>query len=414
MSEYQAYQFDCIHRTLSSTERKAVAKLSSHITVGASHAFVDYRYGDFKHNPINILERYFDLLTYHADWGSQTVAFRFDAATVNYKQLSAFALDDTITVHTTGQSILVVADFNENYDCESYGYFDEDERSASSFTCFYQEILNGDYRTLFIMWLQACHLHRIDDPSHAVPSPPGMNQLTQSHRDLIEFIGLDQDLLKAACQQSPRLKRPNKAIAKAKLEQGLEAIAPDKQLHYLKKLLNENPASVRAELIQDLQTLDRGAPQSKTPRIEQRVAYTQLQAQVEANRAERLRIAAQEKSNRRKEYIKQLRLHADQMWEKVPALIERKKTKDYELAALILHSLKFLSTEDDNLTDFYKRTGSIINRYPRLTGMQSRMSIAAVISDGGTPLSVRTANQREHWLAANPLDAEFQFYLLNL
>src|SRR5690242_5991381 len=49
MSEYQYYEWQTIDRLLTEAEQTAVDKLSSHITVSASQAWVDYEYGDFKH-----------------------------------------------------------------------------------------------------------------------------------------------------------------------------------------------------------------------------------------------------------------------------------------------------------------------------------------------------------------------------
>lgn len=75
MSEYQHYQFDVVDRTLSSDTRKAVSKLSSHISVSQTNASVEYHYSDFKHDPLDVLARYFDLFTYEANWGDQRLAF---------------------------------------------------------------------------------------------------------------------------------------------------------------------------------------------------------------------------------------------------------------------------------------------------------------------------------------------------
>ena len=70
MSEYQYYGWQTIDRPLTAAERAAVAKLSSHIEVSATHAQVEYQWGDFKHDPIQVLARYFDAFQYYANWGN--------------------------------------------------------------------------------------------------------------------------------------------------------------------------------------------------------------------------------------------------------------------------------------------------------------------------------------------------------
>ena len=60
MSEYQYYEWQTIDRLLTDAEQDAVNGLSSHIAVTASQAVVTYEWGDFKHNPRQVLARYFD------------------------------------------------------------------------------------------------------------------------------------------------------------------------------------------------------------------------------------------------------------------------------------------------------------------------------------------------------------------
>ena len=64
MSEYQRYEWQTIDRPLSTAERAAVGELSSHIEVSRSEAWVEYHWGDFKHDPIEVLARYFDAFLY--------------------------------------------------------------------------------------------------------------------------------------------------------------------------------------------------------------------------------------------------------------------------------------------------------------------------------------------------------------
>jgi hypothetical protein len=60
MSEYQYYEWLCIDRPLTAAEQSAVDRLSSHIEASATGASVEYNWGDFKHDPLQVLARYFD------------------------------------------------------------------------------------------------------------------------------------------------------------------------------------------------------------------------------------------------------------------------------------------------------------------------------------------------------------------
>ncbi len=55
MSEYQYYEWQTVDRILTAEEQAAVNHLSSHIDVSSSQAVVTYNWGDFKHDPKEVL-----------------------------------------------------------------------------------------------------------------------------------------------------------------------------------------------------------------------------------------------------------------------------------------------------------------------------------------------------------------------
>ncbi len=57
MSEYQYYEWQALEHPLSTAEQNAVDALSSHIDVTASQAIVTYNWGDFKHDPLDVLAK---------------------------------------------------------------------------------------------------------------------------------------------------------------------------------------------------------------------------------------------------------------------------------------------------------------------------------------------------------------------
>ena len=59
MSEYQYYEWQTLERPLTAAEQEAVNNLSSHMDVTSSQAIVTYEWGDFKHDPIQVLAKYF-------------------------------------------------------------------------------------------------------------------------------------------------------------------------------------------------------------------------------------------------------------------------------------------------------------------------------------------------------------------
>ena len=87
MSEYQYYEFQAIDRPLSEEEQRYIRSLSSRVTPTPTQAAFTYSFGDFRGDPLKVLERYYDALLYLANWGSKRLAFRFPRAVVDYERL---------------------------------------------------------------------------------------------------------------------------------------------------------------------------------------------------------------------------------------------------------------------------------------------------------------------------------------
>jgi hypothetical protein len=67
MSEYQRYEFMTSDRPLTQKELNAVNNLSSHIDASSTHAIIEYHWGDFKHDPVEVLCEFFDGFLYWAN-----------------------------------------------------------------------------------------------------------------------------------------------------------------------------------------------------------------------------------------------------------------------------------------------------------------------------------------------------------
>jgi hypothetical protein len=77
MSEYQYHEWQAVDRVLTPEEQDAVNDLSSHIEVNPSRAVVTYHWSNCRHDPKQVLQKYFDAYFYLANWGSLRLMFRF-------------------------------------------------------------------------------------------------------------------------------------------------------------------------------------------------------------------------------------------------------------------------------------------------------------------------------------------------
>ena len=76
MSEYQYYEFQAVDRLLDAPAREQLRAISSRARITASSFVNSYDWGDLKADPLKLLERYFDLFVYVANWGTRWFAMK--------------------------------------------------------------------------------------------------------------------------------------------------------------------------------------------------------------------------------------------------------------------------------------------------------------------------------------------------
>lgn len=115
-------------------------RLSSHIHVTASQAIVTYSWGDFKHDPIQVLARYFDAFLYLANWGSKRLAFRFPKGLLDPRHIKPYLWEYRIELEPVGDSLILDISLHEEE-----GFWVEDEGWLSSLSRLRDDLLQGDY-----------------------------------------------------------------------------------------------------------------------------------------------------------------------------------------------------------------------------------------------------------------------------
>src|SRR6202047_1563892 len=90
MSEYQYYEFQAIDHPLSEADRQALRDLSTRARITATSFTNSYEWGDFKGDPFKLMERWFDLHLYLANWGSRRLMIRLPKRLVDRGLLGAF------------------------------------------------------------------------------------------------------------------------------------------------------------------------------------------------------------------------------------------------------------------------------------------------------------------------------------
>lgn len=402
VSEYQCYQWKKVGGSLSPKQRGEVSKLSSHISVGANSAEITYHYGDFKHDPISVLKCHFDLFLYEANWGTQRVAFRFDVDTVVLEELRDFAVGEVITVSEKGGSVLVEAWFDENwieFMDSGYDEYNEPDWQLDAFGVIYRQLMKGDYRGLFLLWLKAHELDPEVENDDTVPIPEGMGQLNNKHGVVVSFIGVDQGVVEAAAERSDSLPVGKRQLEE--LDRYLDKLSPDRTVAYLLRLLDGDATSVQSALKRELRSF---VERPRRSRSVKRVHYRELADAARLVAEQEARIEKEKKETRRREYLEELGRREDGIWERVHTLVSGKKTRGYEDAVRLLRGLEDLWSTRKDRAHFLRAVKLIVDEFPRLSGFHRRLEEAGMLKPKKE--TVYTRSRQERWSENNPLERE--------
>lgn len=361
MSVYQYYEWLAIDQPLTAEEVAEVKGLSSHMEVAtATQAVVTYHWSDFRHDSRKVLLRYFDAMLYVANWGSRRLMFRFPGSAVDEEAIWVYCTWDQISLQQEGKFQLLEIDLSQ----EEGGDWIEGAGILGQLAPLREQIIQGDYRALYLVWLKAKLMNErngVDDESEP-PVPPGLRNLTASHKALMQFFDIDPHLVQAAAEASDSLV----TIPVHILADALPRLSRKESDAFLLRVLQNEPQvsrDLRKRLI-ELVGLQKSSasPRSRTPSelAETARRYAEEEQRRQEGEAERKRILELEELAKREEPA----------WTWVERLIEQKQAKPYDEAVEQLVKLRDLAIYKHRLPAFKQRFAAVANR---CTGRRSLM-----------------------------------------
>lgn len=372
MSEYQYYEFQTIDRPLTAEQQAEIRKLSSRVALSASRAAFNYSYGDFRGDPLRVLEQHFDALLYIANWGSKQLAFRFPIGALTLEHLQPYLLGDEESyvgdVHMSKQHLVLNFEIREE---EGYGWI-EGEGLLDPLIPLREAILRGDLRALYLFWLR-CAAERAgyaDDDEEAAklvepPVPPGLGQLDLALEAFAEFFAIDQDLIAAAAEASPAFK-----VTREPLERWVTLLPEVERNSFLLRVAR-GEANVGIALLKRLREVGGVAP---TPAaVANRRIFAeletaskrqhQLRAKREREAAERARLAKLEALAKREA----------QTWATVPTLLAKRTASGYDEGVNLLAELRDLAVHRGQRPAFDTRLAQLLAPYAASPALQRRL-----------------------------------------
>lgn len=361
MSEYQYYEFQAIDRPLSQAAQTELRSISSRAKITATSFVNEYSYGDLKAQPLKLVQSYFDLHLYIANWGSRHLYMKLPKRLVDPRRIETFLhAADCVELHRHGDhSILVI----ERQEVESDGWV-EGEGLLSGIAPLRSDLLAGDERLLYLLWLMA--MEEEDGVPEDTPEPlPGLGPLTGALQAFVTFFDIDPDLVAAAAERGGT-SMDETAYTKA-ARQVIGTLDAKEQANLLLRVA-ENDPFVATELRARIRAASKMAPDQKPRtagdllRRAEAIGAERKQAAVKAA-AEAKRIADAKRQQEREARLKALGQRGEVAWRDVEAEIERRNATGYAAAVTLLADLRVLAQRFGTTDDFTRRVVALRQRH---------------------------------------------------
>jgi hypothetical protein len=386
VSEYQYYEFRAVDRPLDERQMAELRALSTRAVITPTSFVNSYQWGNFRGDPVAMVQGYFDAFLYLANWGSRQVMLRLPARLLDVTTAQRYCAGNTAATAWAHGEHVILAFTSENEDGDE-DWVEGDEDSLASIVPARSELAAGDLRLLYLGWLLTVQADELADDEPEPPVPPGLRELTAPLRSFTDFLRLDQDLLAAAAIASEPARAA--AVSEEELAERIEHLPAAEKDAILLRLFKGDDPHLRTELLrrfcQDGPDFQEG-PATRTA--------GQLLDSARRLRAERERVAdrrrAAERAQReraaaaaREQRLATLADNPEQAWQRVGALIETKKPREYDTAVELLVDLRALSERDGQPATFTQRFGLLCQRHQRKPSLLERFDRAGLLAAPG-------------------------------
>ncbi|MGE0824050.1 MAG: hypothetical protein AB7G75_30255 [Candidatus Binatia bacterium] len=398
MSEYQYYEFLALDRPLEPAEISTLRSISSRAEISSTRFTNVYNFGDFKGSPEKLMEKYFDAHVYVANWGTQTLMLRLPRGSVDEKVLALYGVADFFKFWTTKEHLIIQWERNDE---EPQDEWVDGEGWMARLIAIREELERGDYRALYLGWLYGVHWRfpegpTDDDDEYEIaggvrkdtiepPVPTGLGSLTAAQHALVEFLGLNQDLVTAAAFASsePSAVRDSEGDMK----KWVAKIPTDEARQYLLLLLQGKACQAEQQLRHAYIAFQRSSSPAKKETAEKRRSVAEILQRVgqareerQAREAKKRQRELEKKRQERERYLATVAKDTERHWKQVEELAGQQRASAYDRARDLLVDLSDAATLTNTRDAFLQRFGRFRTVHGHRPALRQRLEKAKLIS----------------------------------
>jgi hypothetical protein len=376
MSEYQYYEFLALDRALTDEQRAELRSLSTRAEITATRFVNEYHWGNFKGDPREMMERYFDAFLYLANWGTRHLMFRLPREVLDSEIVGPYCYTDAASLIQTSDH-LIVSLYADRHPDE---YWDEIHGELAAMVQARSELAAGDLRLLYLGWLLAVQSNEVDDEDTEPPVPAGLGKLSAALRTVADFLDVDEDLIAVAARTSPAAREEDRSG----LAEWVGSLPAGEKDALLARVVSGEGAAVQALLLRRFRGVSGGSEPVVATRTAAelcKAAGDRKAAREQAEEQRRREQQAREAAARAAAYARrldELAARQEETWERADALIETKSPRDYDTAVMLLCDLRALAERQGQAAAFTRRFLALRERHGRKPSLQDRFDKAGL------------------------------------
>ena len=380
MSEYQYYEFQAIDKPLDEKGIRALRNLSSRAQITPTSFVNEYNWGDFKGDPLNLMDKYFDAFLYVANWGTHWFMLRVPRRLINFDLAKKYCFGENATAYKKGEN-LIFEFISETDDYE----WEEGEDQLSSLISLRSDLISGDYRCLYLAWLYCAQTGDFENDEFEPPVPPNLSDLNAPLKSFVDFMRIDTDLIAVAAENSASKDR--QAEYQKELRAWISNLPEKEKDEILFRMVKDHDPHLGNELMQRFQQTasveDSYTTGEKLRTVEDLMTKAEAYAagrkrRIAEQKAEQRARKKQRKAIARNKYLNDLAKREDKVWRKVNDLIETKRQTNYDEVVKLLVDLRDLSKKINNETTFKEKLRSIYEKHSRKPSLVRRLKNAGL------------------------------------
>jgi hypothetical protein len=365
MSEYQYYEFRAIDRPLTKREMDELRAISTRAEITATSFQNEYNYGDFRGDPLELIQKYFDAFVYVSNWGTRQFMLRLPATLLPPETADRYTLEPAMRVRTSGDNVILEFSVEEEEPewAEGEGWLD-------SLLPLRDDLARGDLRSLYIGWLSDIWVGDVEEEDEEEdlrepPVPPGLKKLSVPLRKLIDFLQVDPDLVAVAARRSePAEERPESLRER---EEWLQRLPDNYKNVLLAQVMQGEGMEARARLMQRFRqdTPHPDVPAGGDGRTMEELINLAAEHRKERKLLEKERAArerekrAREEADAREKYLQDLAGRKEATWTRIESLLEVRRGPEYDQAARFVVDLRDVARREGDVAEFAARLGRL-------------------------------------------------------